>query len=101
MLIGLDNMLRKILVTWLLIILATSRSALSELSNIRRLGDARDFLEAFNWTNDSLRGLEAVNLNRDHTITCGFQVNYGSTIQLVSYTQLIYVTYICSTERVY
>ena len=44
--------------------------------NYRRLGEAQQFLESFNWTNDALRDLESVNIHRTHTVTCGRQVKY-------------------------
>ena len=46
-----------------------------QFSNIELLGDAQSFLESYNWTNDSLRDLESVNINGIHTISCGFQVH--------------------------
>ena len=45
-----------------------------EFSQIRRLGQAQAFLESFNWTDDALRDLEAVNINGNHTVTCGLRV---------------------------
>ena len=45
-----------------------------EFSQIRRLGQAQDFLESFNWTDDAIRDLEAVNINGNHTVTCGLRV---------------------------
>lgn len=48
-----------------------SSDVADQLGNIDMLGEAEEFLESFNWTNDSLRGLESVNRNRVHTISCG------------------------------
>ena len=48
-----------------------SSDVADQLGNIDMLGEAEEFLESFNWTNDSLRGLESVNRNRVHTIFCG------------------------------
>ena len=53
---------------------ASSRDNVDELANINMLGDARDFLENFNWTNDALRDLQSVNINRTHEIQCGYSV---------------------------
>ena len=47
----------------------------SEFSNVRTLGEARDFFESFEWTDDALRDLEAVNTDGTHTVSnCGNQV---------------------------
>lgn len=44
---------------------------MDQIRSASRLRDARDFLENFDWTNDSLRDLESVNINRTHTVNCG------------------------------
>ena len=44
---------------------------MNELSGISKLGDARNFLESFNWTDDALRDLEAVNTDKIHIHICG------------------------------
>ena len=47
-------------------IVSVSRDSVDKLGNINMLGDARDFLENFDWTNDALRDLQSVNINRTH-----------------------------------
>ena len=56
------------------IIVSVSRDSVDEFANINMLGDARDFLENLNWTNDALRDLQSVNINRTHTMQCGYSV---------------------------
>lgn len=47
----------------------------NEFSGIRELGQVREFLESFQWTDEALRDLEAVNTDRTHTVNnCGYQV---------------------------
>ena len=41
------------------------------LNNNGMLGEAQAFLESFNWTDDSLRDLETVNVQNIHTLICG------------------------------
>ena len=48
-------------------------------NNSRRLGNAQDFLESFEWTDESLRDLESVNVERTHRLLCGNRVK--STIE--------------------
>ena len=43
------------------------------------LGDAQEFLESFEWTDESLRDLESVNTDRTHTYNCGWPVKYYIT----------------------
>ena len=50
-------------------------------NNITRLGQAQDFLESFNWTDDARRDLEAVNVNGNHTVTCGLLVKTSDKIK--------------------
>ena len=38
------------------------------------LGDAREFLESFQWTDESLRDLESVNADRTHSFPCTYWV---------------------------
>ena len=65
------------------------RNMVNQLNNIRMLGDAQDFLEAFKWTDNALRDLEAVNINRMHTMGCGIQnlvkllISYVMTIAII------------------
>ena len=58
----------------MLTISVSYRDMADEFSSIRRLGQAREFFESFDWTNDALRDLESVNMNRTHTVTCGPKV---------------------------
>ena len=47
----------------------------NEFSGIRELGQAREFFESFQWTDEALRDLEAVNTDGTHTVNnCGYQV---------------------------
>ena len=55
-------------------VFVSSRDRLNEFSNVGMLGDARDFLESFEWTDESLRDLESVNLERTHRLFCGYRV---------------------------
>ena len=48
-------------------------------NNSRRLGNAQDFLESFEWTDESLRDLESVNVEGTHRLLCGDRVK--STIE--------------------
>ena len=50
------------------------RDMVDEFSQVTSIGQARDFLENFSWTDDALRDLEAVNINGTHTVTCGLTV---------------------------
>ena len=50
------------------------RERLADFSGIQMLGQAREFLESFDWTNDAVRDIESVNLNGMHTIGCGYRV---------------------------
>ena len=47
---------------------------MNDFANIRRLGEAEDFLESFDWTNDALRDLESVNVEKTHNMLCGYHV---------------------------
>ena len=42
---------------------------------ITRLGDAQEFLESFNWTDDALRDFQSVNTDRTHRGICGWEVS--------------------------
>ena len=54
---------------------ASCRDMASEFSNFWTLGQARDFFESFQWTDEALRDLEAVNTDGTHTVSnCGNQV---------------------------
>ena len=46
-----------------------------ELSNITLLGEAREFLESFDWTDDALRDFQSVNTERTHIRMCGLEVS--------------------------
>ena len=49
---------------------------LDDLSNIEMLGQAQQFLENFDWTNDdALRDFASVNINGVHSYGCGIEVN--------------------------
>ena len=50
------------------------REGLDEFATIGMLGEAQDFLESFDWTNDALRDLESVNIERTHNMQCGYHV---------------------------
>ena len=41
------------------------------LNNNGMLGESQAFLESFNWTDDSLRDLETVNVQNIHSLYCG------------------------------
>ena len=49
-------------------------------NNSRRLGDAQDLLENFEWTDDSLRDLESVNTEGTHFLLCGNRVKSTNKI---------------------
>ena len=51
------------------------RDMLDEFSNIQMLGQAQQFLENFDWTNDALRDFASVNLNGVHSYGCRSEVN--------------------------
>ena len=55
----------------------------------RRLGEAQQFLESFDWTNDTLRDLESVNIHGTHTVTCGLQVQYYTIHSLYSISRAV------------
>ena len=59
-----------------LTISAFYREMLDELSSVQMLGQARQFLENFDWTNDdALRDFASVNINGVHSFGCGSEVN--------------------------
>ena len=72
----------------------------NQFTSIKMLGDAQDFLEAFDWTDNALRGLEYVNTNRMHTMHCGSLVinNIDSFIKLIHCTaqKVICIRLCCS-----
>jgi len=51
---------------------ASSRDMQAQFSSLYRLRQAQDFLENFEWTNEALRDLESVNINRTHTMQCRY-----------------------------
>ena len=50
------------------------RQLLDAYRNIDELGDAEDFFNSFQWTDQAFRDIEAVNLNGFHFILCGAEV---------------------------
>ena len=61
------------------------RDKVDEFKSFSMLGEAQDLLESFQWTNQTLYDLEAVNINGYHNVLCGSQVQI---VQLVAYNYL-------------
>ena len=52
------------------------REVLDDYRQINELGDASDFFNSFQWTDQAFRDIESVNLNGVHFIVCGSEVQY-------------------------
>ena len=50
------------------------RTVLDENRQITKLGDAREFFDNFQWTDQAARDIEAVNLKGIHVVGCGSEV---------------------------